>query len=131
LIATGLLGERQLEAWQALHSWGPMTGRELDDQTGQRGLWRRLSELKALGLVKERTVRTCRIGKRAAIVWEAVMATPVDPANRARPSTFWLAVTAMGEVVAANGGREFVEKVARQRGAELVKVRELKRIPIK
>lgn len=127
LIAAGILAERQVEAWIGLEQWGPMTGRELDEQLGKRGLYKRLSELKALGLVRERTVRLCRISHRAAIVWEHVKAEPgVKPAKTTRP-TFWLTVTPTGVVRYAGSNRGDAENVARGGVGEVVKAREVKR----
>lgn len=128
LIVNGLLSERQLEAWIALEQWGPMTGRELDEQAGTRGLWKRLSELKSIGLVKERTVRLCRISHRAAIAWEHVKGEPSEPYRKptSRPH-YLLVITATGKIVYAGGNQGNAEAAARQHQAEVVKAREVKR----
>lgn len=50
--ASGVLGERQMRAYDCLYSQGPLTARELSDRAGE-GMWKRLSELKEMGLVEE------------------------------------------------------------------------------
>ncbi len=128
LITSGIINQRQLDAWLGLEQWGPMTGRELDEQLGTRGLWRRLPELKALGLVRERTIRTCRISKRAATVWEHTTANPDKPFHKLTPKPhFYLAVTATGKILHASTERRPSATVADIHQCELVMVREVKR----
>jgi hypothetical protein len=89
---TRILGTRQLEAWSLLFNQGPMTASELERAAGLlgRGLHKRLSELKGLGLVSEKEVRHCRITGRNSIVWEAVQPDPDRRYARRQIREFWL-----------------------------------------
>lgn len=75
----GVMSEKQTLAWETLDHWGPMTAKELEVQAGSSGLWKRLSELKSRGLVKEFEVRMCRVTKYKAIAWQASHGGPVTP----------------------------------------------------
>jgi hypothetical protein len=99
---TKILGARQLEAWSVLFEKGPMTANEMEQAAGifGRGLHKRLSELKSLGLVKEKEVRHCRVTRCSAIVWQA---TQPDPSRRIerpkKPRQFVVGIDEKGEPV--------------------------------
>jgi hypothetical protein len=67
------IGKKQMAVLEALHLDGPSTGRELEKASGIHGAWKRMSELKRLGLVKELPPRLCRVTKQAALVWAATV----------------------------------------------------------
>jgi len=132
LVAGGVITERQALAWVTLHRDGPMTGRELDEAAGARGLWKRLSELKSLGLVEELTPRLCRVSHRGALVWRACMPTvgPVATfAEQERRRTFWLALSLdRGTLFAAARSLEALrELLAPNAAVEIVEAREVRR----
>ena len=129
LVAGGVITERQALAWVTLHRDGPMTGRELDDAAGARGLWKRLSELKSLGLVEELAPRLCRVTRRAALVWRACSpVATVEPTSTAeRRRTFYVTLH-MGKPAHVSSTHEEARK--RTRGiplVEIVEVREVRR----
>ncbi len=130
LVVSGILSERRLEAWLALEQWGPMTARELDDQVKRRGLWKRLSELQRMGLVKERTVRLCRITHHSAIVWQHVPVEPgrvyTRPVKLTKP-VYLLSITPAGGVVYAGLDRAAAERMALAWKGDVVRAREVKR----
>lgn len=131
LVKNGLISHRHLLAWVTLQINGPLTGRELDKAAETVGLWKRLSELKALGLVREKGVRRCSISERSAIVWEHVAAQPSGPSKPYAKPAYYLAITATGLIISANRDRGATELVCRLKDAELVKVREVKRLEVK
>lgn len=112
LKSSGQISDRQLQAWWFLTSVGPMTGRELDRAASRDGLWKRLSELAALGLIVKDSTRDCRISGRLSTVWRAVV--PVGELSEAMPrlraakrdatavrvtrTEFWKAVRELGEM---------------------------------
>lgn len=131
LVTNGILAEAQLAVWLALAEWGPMTGQELADQMGKRGAWKRLSELKALGLVRERPPRLCRITHRAAIVWEFVDGWPKEGFKRENKPAMYLVTDPKWSTERLTHHfcetRERAEEFARRFGGEVIKVREVKR----
>jgi hypothetical protein len=124
----GTIGKRQLQAWVALQQWGPLTGQELDRYGEKRGLWKRLSELKSLGLVEELEPRTCRITGKAALVWRAVVAQqpPLAP-YFARRAIFFLGVAGGDEVIVASRDRAEVRRACDEQKLTFVEARELRR----
>jgi hypothetical protein len=73
---SGVLSKRRLEAYSALFQYGPRTAGELETLCEHRGMWKRLSELRDLGVVKECGKRPCRVTDRNAIVWDVTSAMP-------------------------------------------------------
>lgn len=129
LVSSGILGETQLKAWWFLASEGPCTGRELSRVAGKDGLWKRISELKSLGLAKETGVRQCRITGMNAIVWAATIPqgqlTRPDPKTE-RSSIYWLTVSGNRQVTAFDTAAEAMS-FAKTEGDEILQVKVLKR----
>jgi hypothetical protein len=77
IVRTGLLSGMRLEAYKAIYTHGPMTGRELDlymyGVAGQgRDYHKRLSELAALGVVREVERRPCNVTGKQAYVYDVI-----------------------------------------------------------
>lgn len=70
LKATRSLGKLYTLTLDTLAAKGPLTGQELDRAAKHKGLWKRLSELKAMGLIEEVEVRECKVTGRKALTWE-------------------------------------------------------------
>jgi len=74
--SNGVLGERQLEALALLAVHGPITALDLNTIATAKGytmgLWKRLSELKRLGYVREQGTKVDVISGRRSIVWEVI-----------------------------------------------------------
>lgn len=88
LVTSGLLSDRQFLAWLTLDAKGPMTAQEIDKAAKTRGLWKRLSELRSLGLAVELPARPCRITKRLAVVWQATQPNGY-PKPKKKPREFF------------------------------------------
>lgn len=129
LIAGGVITERQALAWVTLHRDGPMTGRELDEAAGARGLWKRLSELKSLGLVEELAPRLCRVSHRAALVWRACTPSiPVVPfAEGERRRTFYVTLRAGEPAYVFTTRGEAEQVMSGVSYVEVIEVREVRR----
>lgn len=82
LTKTGAVADQQMIAWRTLYERRPMTGRELQAVTGIDGIWKRLSELKAIGLVVEHEIKICTVTGRSAIAWRAVFCEPTKPRRK-------------------------------------------------
>ena len=80
------LPARQAEAYESLRARPGLTARELEEYTGQRGVWRRLSELEDLGLVSAGEPRACRVTGRRATPWMVEAAPRVVPPKARRVS---------------------------------------------
>jgi hypothetical protein len=76
----------QAEAYEALRARPGLTARELEEYTGQRGVWRRLSELEGFGLVSAGEPRVCRVTGRRATPWMVEAAPKVAPPKARRVS---------------------------------------------
>lgn len=92
LQGTGKVQPKALRAWLWLRmSPKGLTAQELEAELAEagdgRGYWRRLSELRNIGLVVEAGMRPCRITRRQAIVWKAVFVDPTPPNHRLRCRT--------------------------------------------
>lgn len=81
---SGILSQRRWEAYSALYQHGPVTANELCQKAGVTGLWKRLSELKQLDLVKEVGQSTCSITGMTATLWDV---TDNVPASFTRPKS--------------------------------------------
>lgn len=72
--ANGLLSKRRLQAYQCMLNVSPCTAGELEKEFnknyGLRGVWKLLSQLRDMGVVKEVGERNCRITKRNVIEWD-------------------------------------------------------------
>ncbi len=74
---SGLLSRRRLEAYDILFNHGPMTAQELDRKAGSVGLWKRLSELEAVGVVATVGERDCKVTNMNAILWDVTDKLPI------------------------------------------------------
>ncbi len=70
LRVSGVLKTRRGQAYATLYERGPLTGMELERFSGVPGMWKRLSELKALGLAAEVGERACSVTGQPAILWD-------------------------------------------------------------
>lgn len=70
LLHSGRLAVCQMEAYEALYSYGPLTGSEVVAKSGYNGAWKRLSELSDLGYIRVVGRRVCTISKRKALIWD-------------------------------------------------------------
>ena len=84
--ANGLLSKRRLQAYQCMLNLSPCTAGELEkefnEKYGLRGVWKLLSQLRDMGVVKEVSERDCRITKRNVIEWDLTDRLPVDFNNK-------------------------------------------------
>ena len=75
--SSGILGKRRTQAYRFLFDHGPMTANELSQHAGNlSGLWKRLSELRSMGMVREMGERKCAITGRQAILWDVTEKLP-------------------------------------------------------
>ena len=79
--ANGLLSKRRLQAYQCMLNLSPCTAGELEkefnEKYGLRGVWKLLSQLRDMGVVKEVGERDCRITKRNVIEWDLTEIVPL------------------------------------------------------
>ena len=47
----------------------PLTGREICSNAGIEGLWKRLSEMRKMGIVVERGKRRCTVTGKTSLIW--------------------------------------------------------------
>jgi hypothetical protein len=47
----------------------PLTGREICMNSGIEGLWKRLSEMRKMGIVVEKGKRRCSVTGKTALIW--------------------------------------------------------------
>jgi hypothetical protein len=132
LVRDGRISKAQLLAWSVLQQHGALTGRELDALAETAGLWKRLSELKRLGLIIEAGIRECRSSGRQALTWRIVTSEDfIQGLGRLQRKTrarrrWWLALTPEGTVRAA-GSRALC---AAHDDCEIVEVREVIRAAV-
>lgn len=76
----GLLSKRRQEVYECLYNHGPLTANEvftrLNLPTNQSG---RFTELEKLGVIKEQSVRVCRVTGRRATAWITTNGLPKEP----------------------------------------------------
>jgi hypothetical protein len=70
IIEDGTLGQMQREAATEIARHESLTGRELDDVLKSMSAHKRLSELEAMGVIRVKEVRACRITGREVEAWE-------------------------------------------------------------
>ncbi len=85
-LGTINMAERQAEAYEAVRRHPGKTARELEALVGQCGVWRRLSELEALGLLVAGEPRTCSVTGRPATPWRASDCPMYASPRRRRPT---------------------------------------------
>jgi len=80
--ANGLLSKRRLQTLEVLIKIAPCTATELqnsmDYNDGGRDCMKRLSELRDLGVIYEKTERNCSITGRNVIEWDLTDKIPVN-----------------------------------------------------
>jgi hypothetical protein len=78
----GLLSKRRLQAFEALLKIAPCTATELQKSMnyndGGRDCIKRLSELRDLGVIYEKTERICSVTGRNVIEWDLTDNLPMD-----------------------------------------------------
>lgn len=74
---TGLLSKRQLQVYEALYEFGPMTGRKLSEYIP--GAWKRLSELAAMGAVSSDGLTTDPVTGHKVALYSVTTAVPIKP----------------------------------------------------
>ncbi len=70
LVGSGRIGKLQQDVYNVVFNDGPGTAKELARVSGIDGFWKRLSELRRVGVVEEMGKRTCSITGKKAIVWK-------------------------------------------------------------
>jgi hypothetical protein len=82
--AQGLLNNMRWAVYNALFHDGPATAKELckDNPAIEDNGWKRLSELKDLGVVKEVGRRKCSITGQTTTVWDVTSKTPQEEVVR-------------------------------------------------
>jgi hypothetical protein len=68
--ASGLLSSRREQAYDITYEHGPGTAGELRKKSGVDGLWKRLTELRDMGLVYEVQERQCAVTDKVVIEWD-------------------------------------------------------------
>jgi hypothetical protein len=124
LIATDSLGRLYVLVLDTLKAKGPLTGSEIDQATKRRGLWKRLSELRRLGLVEEFFVRECRVTGRKALTWRICRNPKEKPLEKI---THWFIVRTTAKKAQAFIDKKAAKKFADKRGVVIIKARESKR----
>jgi hypothetical protein len=76
--AEGLLSKMRFAVYEELFLRGPMTGKELDKALGTDSAHKRLSELKALGVVEDSEPRTrsCEVSGENVVEWDVTGRLP-------------------------------------------------------
>lgn len=75
--ASGILGKHRTLAYNTLFRHGPMTGAELSQVVKHPGLWKRLSELEAVGVIRDTEQRRhCRVTGYMATLWDVTSTIP-------------------------------------------------------
>ena len=81
--ANGLLSKRRFEVYEKLISIAPCTASELqnsmDYNNGGRDCMKRLSELRDLGVIYEKTERKCNVTGKIVIEWDLTDKLPIKP----------------------------------------------------
>ena len=67
---SGILSQRQVQAYEVFYKHGPLTGNELSDKMGIPGQWKLCSIMKKRGVLKEVGLKVCRITGREVIAWD-------------------------------------------------------------
>ena len=75
ILQSGILGDRQRQAFEAYVNFGPMSGQDLTEKTGVPGMWKRCSELEAIGVIVPVGEKICEETHQTVTVWDV---TPKD-----------------------------------------------------
>ena len=70
IMASGLLGKRQKQAYKVLYENGSLTGSELSKMMGMNGQWKRCSELQKKGLVEIVGDKIDPVTKKRVYLWD-------------------------------------------------------------
>lgn len=76
ICSSGILSKRRTQAYAHLYECGPMTAQELTVDSHVPGLWKRLSELENVHVVKIIGERKCRVTGMTAILWDVTSYRP-------------------------------------------------------
>ncbi len=82
ILSSGILGQRRTTAYRLLYANGPATAQELQKVSNVPGIWKRLSELREMGVAYEVQQRTCHATGRQAIEWDLTNAMPTEPYSK-------------------------------------------------
>ena len=74
--AEGLLSRQRWETYKVLFHHGPLTAKQVTEAFGITGAWKRLPELRDLGVAEELGTAPCPVSGRQAIVWDVTDALP-------------------------------------------------------
>jgi hypothetical protein len=84
--ANGLLSKRRFEAYEALIKVSPCTATELqnsmDYNNGGRDCMKRISELRDLGVIYEKSIRRCKVTGKNVIEWDLTDKLPIKKENK-------------------------------------------------
>jgi len=94
LIASRSLGRTYEVVIENLIRCRGLTAKEICKKAGRDGLWKRLSELKRLGLVEEVGVRKCSVTERPALVWRLAKKPPSKSVKLVDKKNKWFIVLA-------------------------------------
>lgn len=72
----GLLTKMQRKALQVIAWHGPVTGSELDAHSNSRYMHQRISELFAVGVIRQAGRKKCSVTNRSVMAWESTGAMP-------------------------------------------------------
>jgi hypothetical protein len=76
LSSSGKLNQRQMQVYEALLSFGPSTGTELDTKLKMPNAHKRVSELKRMKYVDCIGSKECSVTGRRSMVWKARLDVP-------------------------------------------------------
>lgn len=75
---SGLLADRQREAYRTFYSHGPLTGQELNSLMTGDGAWKLCAPLKGLGLIHEVGKTKCKVTGNTAYLWDVTSKLPPE-----------------------------------------------------
>lgn len=72
--ASGLLSKRRWQVYDILFRCGPLTARQIAEDFGVPGGWKRCSELQEMGLIREVGTRVDSKTQQTVLVWDVTVA---------------------------------------------------------
>ena len=76
IVESGLLSKRRLQVYEYLYRNGPCTARQVSE--GVPGGWKRLGELRDLGVVAEIGQTVCGVTAKTVILWDVTSDLPKE-----------------------------------------------------
>lgn len=76
--ANGLLSKRRFQAYDTVFNHGPLTATQVSKIAGVPGLWKRLPELRKLGVVAEVGTSQCPITGETVLLWDVTDQLPIE-----------------------------------------------------